>query len=106
MRRLVGNPLVILLVVAGTAALIVLPFTVGAGDADLAQPAPRAPVATSASPTETDGLVVTDRQQADVDGDGHPDEVRLLDDPSEEIGDGAVEVTLADGSTGSAVVPF
>ncbi|HSE72399.1 MAG TPA: hypothetical protein VLA97_16655, partial [Nocardioidaceae bacterium] len=101
-------------------------FLVGGEAGTAPEPEPAAPPSVVATPTEpgptgaapseqpseqpsepSDG-VVTDRQRADVDGDGRPDEVRVLLHGStpDEPATGTVEVTLASGATGAAEMPF
>ncbi len=48
--------------------------------------------------------IVVDRQQADVDGDGRPDRVRLLSHSTypEDPAEGSVEVSLGSGETSVA----
>ena len=99
MTDAVRNRLVLLLLAAATASVLLVPLALrgdGAGTPmPLADPTPAEP---SNPPTEpVPDMVVMDRQQADVDGDGQPDEVRLLADPSHgegEFPEGSVEVVL------------
>lgn len=113
---------VLLLAAAASAAAVGAPFVLGGGEAS-PEPDPTGPSSVVSSPSEpapsesapsestpattTSDLVVADRQRADVDGDGRPDEVRLmLDSTQEEPSAGVVEVSLAAGGTGSAEVPL
>jgi hypothetical protein len=103
--------LVLLAVAVAVAAVVAAPFALGGDDAT-PPPAPHSAAPStppSSSPTADDDMVPLDEQQADVDGDGRPDEVRLLRGPEpqgEKQAEGAVEVTLADGATGKAPVPL
>jgi hypothetical protein len=105
----IKRPLVVVSAIAATAAGIVVPFALrsGGGDVPVVQPDARTAGA-FASPAELSEMVLADRQQADVDGDGRIDEVRLLRAPTQRDDDpanGSVEVVLADGATLSASVP-
>ncbi len=115
---------VLLLVAAASAAVIATPFVVGdrggvspepgpagspsTGVTESDEPTPTASTTPSEAPTEQRDAIVTGRQRADLDGDGAPDQVRVLfygpsaEDPAE----GAVEVSLANGATGVAALPF
>ena len=113
---------VLLLAAAASAVAVGAPFVLGGGGASpepdptgpssvVSSPSEPAPSESapseSAPPTASSDLVVADRQRADVDGDGRPDEVRLmLDSAQEEPAAGVVEVSLAAGGTVSAEVPL
>lgn len=112
---------VLLLAAAATAAVIAAPFLVedGSRTAPSYGPAGSPSVGTSQSseseptdPPESHSLpadlLEVARQRADVDGDGRPDQVRVLvDAPTpNEPGGGFVEVSLAAGGTGVAEAPF
>ncbi len=113
---------VLLLVAAASAAVIATPFLVGDGGGVSPEPGPAgSPWAgvtepdeptestpPSDAPTEQRDAIVTGRQRADLDGDGAPDQVRVLFYAlsTEEPADGAVEVSLATGVTSAAALPF
>ncbi len=116
-----GRSTVVLLVAAATAAVIATPFILNAGEGDSSpdpthtpsvnvtdpttEPSPPEPTQTEEIPDLRDATVAG-RQQADVDGDGRPDQVKLVTGtlPNGGMG-GTVEVSLASGETGSAAVP-
>ena len=106
------NRLLLLLLVGVTAAVLVVPFVLRNDDGAQQEPnaEPASAAAVSGPPIEVlDGMAVLDSQRADVDGDGRPDDVRLLQDPTSGRGDpaaGAVEVVLVGGERATAVVPF
>ena len=110
---------VLLLAAAATAAAVATPFVMDGGTPPESGPAGQPSVGVSEStepePTESpeppslpSDMLVVDRQRADVDGDGRPDQVRVLLDAhtEDEPGDGFVEVSLASGAMGAAEVPF
>lgn len=115
-HRRAPRPGVLLLAAAAATVALGAPFVLtGDDDSD-----PALPPAGSATPTPTptpspspstgvdlDSLTEYDRQRADVDGDGRPDQVRLLlDDTPEGVQVGVVAVGLAAGGTVTADVPL
>ncbi len=116
-----GRGTVILLVAAASAAVIATPFILRAGDDDSSpgpthtpsvavtepttEPSPTQPTQTETNPDLRD-VTVAGRQRADVDGDGRPDQVKLVTGtlPNGGMG-GTIEVSLASGETGSAAAP-
>jgi len=116
----------LLLAAAASTAAVVTPFVLlnggegapepdPAGTPSVGESEPTEPQLTEPQPTqpsdpppEPGTFVVVDEQQADVDGDGRPDQVRVLfhsrntDEPAK----GSVEVTLAAGGTTTAAVPL
>jgi hypothetical protein len=114
------RPRVVIALVAAAAAIVVTaPFVIGRindGDASpttnwhpTTAPEPTPPTVTQTSDAGQSDSVIADRQHADVDvdGDGQPDDVRLmLDSRPDGLAVGLVEVTLATGATGSAPAPL
>jgi hypothetical protein len=107
----------IALAAAAAAIVVAAPFVIGRindGDASpttngqgTTGPQPTTPTVTQTSDAGQSDFVVADRQHADVDGDGQPDDVRmLLDSKPDGLAVGLVDVTLATGATGSAPVPL
>jgi hypothetical protein len=111
---------------AATAAVVATPFVLDGSDgrapehgpaqtpsagvsepSEPSEPEPSKPSEASETPVVPADAIVVDRQQADVDGDGRPDRVRLLlDGPSaQDWGVGFVEASLAAGGTAVAEVP-
>lgn len=122
-RRTVRPPraAALLLVAAASAAILVTPFLLSGDDGATPSPVgppsttpsdPSAGVSESGDPVESTplppGLTVVARQQADVDGDRQPDQVRVLLDATDsaEPAESFVEVRLASGGTAHAPVPF
>ncbi|HSS68152.1 MAG TPA: hypothetical protein VLK34_06335, partial [Nocardioidaceae bacterium] len=90
-------------VVAITAPFVIARLASSHPDGGPIGPLPTPPSATQASEQPTDAGDVIARQQADVDGDGRPDDVRVVVTARRGGGsEGVVEVTLASGDTGSA----
>jgi hypothetical protein len=107
---------VLLLAAAATAAVVAVPFVLGDFGTSDTQPTHKPSLGVpsqtpSGQPTDepTDrpsDVEVEARLQADVDGDGRPDDVRVLfGGGPDEVAAGSVEVTLATGVTSSAPVP-
>jgi hypothetical protein len=124
---------VLLLAAAACAAVVATPFVIRAVDgsspspgpsgtptAGVTEPSPSDPTQsgptqsgpTSSESTESDpstdvrGITLADPQRADVDGDGRPDDVRLmLGSTRDGLDGGSVDVTLAAGGTSSTELP-
>jgi hypothetical protein len=105
---------VIALAAAAAAVAIAVPFAIARIGGDHADRGPVGPPPTQPSATQTteqpeqptDAGDVIARQRADVDGDGRPDDVRVIVTARRGGGsEGVVEVTLASGETGSASWP-
>lgn len=117
-RRRAPRPGVLLLAAAAATVAVGAPFVLTGDDGgDPALPPAGTPTPTpTPSPTpspspnkgvDLDSLTEYDEQRADVDGDGRPDQVRLLlDDTPEGVQVGVVEVRLAAGGTITADVPI
>jgi hypothetical protein len=105
---------IVLSAAAAAVVAIAAPFVIarldGSNNGSVPVRPPVLPPPTNTAPTNADdpadGGRVVDRQQADVDGDGRPDDVRLLVTSGHGGGTtGAVDVTLASGATASASWP-
>lgn len=114
---------VLLLAAAACAAVVATPFALRAIDDNSPSPGPSGtptlgvtePTPSEPTPSESTqsepstgvrGIALADRQQADVNGDGRSDQVRLmLGSTPEGLFGGSVDVSLAGGGTSSAALP-